>query len=90
MKYRKLLCLAVAVGLTVTAVAGCGKEEVAVEKETVVAETISPIDEAASEEQETEVEEDSEHLYPVIGEREVVDGKMQSYTGVLQFMQMIY
>ena len=82
MKYRKLLCLAATVGLVVTAVTGCGSKATETsEKATVVAETISPIEEAVSEEQEveTEVAEESPYLYPVIGEREVVDGKIQSY-----------
>ena len=82
MKYRKLLCLAATVGLAVTVVTGCGKKEAeTTEKATVVAETISPIEEAVSEEPETETEvvEESPYLYPVIEEREVVGGKMQSY-----------
>ena len=46
MKYRKLLCLAATVGLAVTVVTGCGKKEAeTTEKATVVAETISPIEE---------------------------------------------
>lgn len=84
MKYRKLLSLALAVGLMTTALSGCGKEETkAPEKETVIAEAITPIEEAVSATPETEAEtvaeESSDYLYPVIEEREVVDGKMQSY-----------
>lgn len=78
MKYRKLLCLAATVGLMTAAVTGCGKEETP-ERETVVAEAITPIEEAVNEEPETEAEETSQYLYPVIEEREVKDGKIQSY-----------
>ena len=38
MKYRKLLCLAATVGLAVTVITGCGKEEATTEKATVVAD----------------------------------------------------
>lgn len=82
MKYRKLLCLALTVGLAASAFSGCGKKETQ-EKETVVAEAITPIEEAVSTQKEPEtetvVEESSDYLYPVIEEREIVDGKMQSY-----------
>lgn len=81
MKYRKLLSLLLAVGLMTTALTACGKEETVPEKETVVAEAITPIEEAvgAVPETQTEEEETDKYLYPVIEEREVVDGKMQSY-----------
>lgn len=81
MKYRKLLSLLLAVGLMTTALTACGKEEAVPEKETVVAEAITPIEEAVGAEPETETveEEADQYLYPVIEEREVVDGKMQSY-----------
>ncbi len=66
-------------------IAGCGKEEPGqTEPEsTVQAFTVEEVKEEAAEEeaeeQEEEVPEDDGNLYPVIGEREVVDGKMQSY-----------
>ncbi len=90
MKYKKLLCLAGAVGLMVTSLAGCGKEGSQKENVSPIAETISPIEEAAGgnadpgaevtpETVETVQPADTGHLYPIIENREVVDGKIQSY-----------
>lgn len=87
MKYKKLLCLAGAVGLMTASLAGCGKEEKPKDK-SPIAETISPIEEAAGNENanqgtpetvETVEPESSGALYPIIENREVVDGKIQSY-----------
>lgn len=79
MKKKLLLALLVC---SLLAVAGCGKKEEA-ETEDVAAEDI--VEDVAAEEStedETEAEEAVEeypYLYQVIEDREVVDGKMQSY-----------
>lgn len=79
MKKKLLLALLVC---SLLAVAGCGKKEEA-ETEDVAAEDI--VEDVATEEStedETEAEEAVEeypYLYQVIEDREVVDGKMQSY-----------
>lgn len=78
MKLKKMLCLTAAISIMAVAVTGCGKDETEPEQETVIAEAIAPIEEESETETETE-EEGGEYLYPVIGEREVVDGKIQSY-----------
>lgn len=77
MKKKNLLLLALVVGLLT--VAGCGKEaEDAIAEETVEE---SVMEEVSTEEESTVevVEEEYPYLYEVIEEREVVDGKMQSY-----------
>lgn len=77
MKKKTLLLLFLTVGLL--AVSGCGKQE---EADDVIAEESAQepeVVEPVVEEIEEEAEEESPYLYPVIEEREVVDGKMQSY-----------
>ena len=80
MKYKKLLCLAGVVGLMVTSLAGCGKEGSQKENVSPIAETISPIEEAAGgnadpgaevtpETVETVQPADTGHLYPIIENR---------------------
>lgn len=76
MKRRTLLFLILAVSLLT--VSGCGKDDAddVISEESVEESTQ---EETTVEEIVEEVEEDSPYLYPAIEEREVVDGKMQSY-----------
>lgn len=70
-----LICLAV----SVFAAAGCGKKDPeGTDVNATVEESSEPESESTEEESE-EIVEESSYLYPVIEEREVVDGKMQSY-----------
>lgn len=74
---RKLLFICLAV--SVFAIAGCGKKEPeGTDVNATVEESSEPESESTEEESE-EIVEESPYLYPVIEEREVVDGKMQSY-----------
>lgn len=75
---RKFLILILAAALLT--VPGCGKDEPEeLEATTPVWEPTDEPEESTEEESEEEIEEESPYLYPVIEEREVVDGKMQSY-----------
>lgn len=83
MKKKQILSvlLVLAMSLSLTA---CGKDEDEKKgdepQQAFTVETV-PDDQVKEQEesQEEEPEDDGTHLYPVIGEREVKDGKMQSY-----------
>lgn len=76
MKKKNMLLLVLAVGLLTFS--GCGKDNA----ENTIADDAT-LEEQSSEteleESESEIVEESKYLYPVIEEREVADGKMQSY-----------
>lgn len=76
MKKKSMLLLVLAVGLLTFS--GCGKDNA----ENTIADDAT-LEEQSSEteleESESEIVEESKYLYPVIEEREVADGKMQSY-----------
>lgn len=76
MKKKNILLLVLAVGLLTFS--GCGKDDA----ENTIADDAT-LEEQSSEtepeESEPEIVEESKYLYPVIEEREVVGGKMQSY-----------
>ena len=73
---RKILLICLAV--SVFAMAGCGKKDPeGTDVNATVEESSEPESESTEEESEEIVEES--YLYPVIEEREVVNGEMQSY-----------
>lgn len=76
MKKKNILLLVLAVGLLTFS--GCGKDDA----ENTIADDATQEEQSSEtepEESEPEIVEESKYLYPVIEEREVVDGKMQSY-----------
>ncbi len=75
MKRKLLMCLAASLAMTVL-FTGCGKQEAAEEEAPVVEEAVVATPEPTPEPTE---EPTPEPGFPVIEEREVVDGKKQSY-----------
>lgn len=70
---KKTLLLLMLIGAL--CVSGCGDDD----EEPVIEETAEESAEESAEETVEEVAEEDLYLYPVIGERTVTDGKMQSY-----------